>query len=75
MPAAGTARAGGSAVGHAALEVEGWRDEAGDDNSILPWKSLSHRVNILCYMCLLERAARSWLFDYGAVPARLASPR
>lgn len=35
------------------------RDDAGDDNLILPWKSLSHRVNILCYMCLFERSARS----------------
>ncbi len=64
VPAAGTEQTSGSAVGHAVLE-EGGRDDAGDDNSILPWKSLSHRVNILCYMCLLEWAAHSWLLDYG----------
>lgn len=45
--AAGTAQRSGPAVGHAELETN---DDHGDENSILPWKSLSHRVNMLCYM-------------------------
>lgn len=46
-------------------------DDAGDDNSILPWKSLTHRMNILRYMCLLGRTACSWLLNYGCT----CSPR
>lgn len=50
------------AVGHTGL---GGEEDAGDDKSVLPWESLSHRVNILSFMCLEDWAAHFGLLDHS----------